>query len=188
MHSEESERRASSPPTRTHDLILRWARSLIRASLLRTKRAPLLKKGPAQRSYGTGRLYVHVDGGGRGHWYGTWWAGGVGVKRKIGFKRRPGTSDGLTRTQAEAELRRRIATDVVVAAGARRTVFPAGRRCGKARRCLAQRVLPTHRRALARDLAGEHVTDAINAAIAGDVEDHAFTDAAAAQLAERPPP
>ncbi len=80
----------------------------------------------AKRSYGTGRLFARVDSGGREHWYGTWWAGGVRVKRKIGLKRRPGTSDGLTRVQAEAELRRRIATDTVVAAGSRRTVQEAG--------------------------------------------------------------
>jgi integrase len=79
-----------------------------------------------KRSYGTGRLFARVDSGGREHWYGTWWAGGVRVKRKLGLKSKPGTSDGLTRVQAEAELRRRIATDTVVAAGSRRTVQEAG--------------------------------------------------------------
>ena len=39
---------------------------------------------------------------------------------------RPGAADGLTRTQAEAELRRRIATDVVVTGAQRRTVAEAG--------------------------------------------------------------
>jgi integrase len=80
----------------------------------------------ARRSYGTGRLFARADSGGREHWYGSWWAGGTRVKRRLGLKRRPGSSDGLTRTQAEAELRRRIATDVVVAGPARRTVGEAG--------------------------------------------------------------
>ncbi len=36
------------------------------------------------------------------------------------------------------------------------------------------------------DLDEDHVTDAINAAVAGEAPDHAFTDAAAARLAARP--
>ncbi len=48
------------------------------------------------------------------------------MKRKLGPKRRPGTSDGLTRTQAERELRRRIDRDAVVAGPQRRTVAEAG--------------------------------------------------------------
>ena len=37
-----------------------------------------------------------------------WMTGGRRVKRRLGLKRPPGTSDGLTRNQAEAELRCRI--------------------------------------------------------------------------------
>jgi integrase len=44
----------------------------------------------------------------------------------LGSKRRAGTADGLTRTQAEAELRRRMATDLVVAGAGRRTLEEAG--------------------------------------------------------------
>ena len=79
-----------------------------------------------KRSYGTGRLFVRCDSGGRESWYGTWWAGGVRVKRRIGPKRSPGTADGLTRVQAERELRRRIEIDVVIAGAQRRTVGEAG--------------------------------------------------------------
>ena len=80
----------------------------------------------ARRSYGTGRLYTRTDAGGREHRYGSCWAGGVRVKRKIGLKRSAGASDALTRVQAETELRRRIATDVVMGGAQRRTVAEAG--------------------------------------------------------------
>jgi integrase len=56
-----------------------------------------------RRSYGTGSLFTH-----RGKWYGQWRTGGKLVKRAIGPKRPPGSRDGLTRKQAEAELQRRI--------------------------------------------------------------------------------
>src|SRR3954452_7810200 len=80
----------------------------------------------AKRSYGTGRLYVVVDRGGRASWYGSWWAGGSRVKRKIGLKRSLGTADGLTRTMAERELRRLVDATTVVARGQRRTIGEAG--------------------------------------------------------------
>jgi integrase len=56
-----------------------------------------------RRPYGSGSLHEH-----RGAWYGTWWVGPRQVKRKVGAKRRRGTSDGLTRRQAESQLRRMI--------------------------------------------------------------------------------
>jgi integrase len=61
-----------------------------------------------RRSYGTGSLYVRTLSGGRQAWYGRWYVGSKRVKRKIGPKRQPGSRDGLTRSQAEAELRRRM--------------------------------------------------------------------------------
>ena len=79
-----------------------------------------------KRSYGSGQLFVRADGNGRETYYGSWRVCGRRVKRRLGPKRRAGTSDGLTRTQAEAELRRRIATEVVVAGAQRRTVAEAG--------------------------------------------------------------
>ena len=71
--------------------------------------------GMGKRSYGSGQLFVRADGNGRETYYGSWRVGGRRVKRRLGPKRRAGTSDGLTRTQAEAELRGRIATEVVIA-------------------------------------------------------------------------
>jgi integrase len=62
----------------------------------------------SRRSYGTGQLFVHADATGREAWYGRWYSGGRRIKRRIGPKREPGTRHGLTRSQAEAELRRRI--------------------------------------------------------------------------------
>jgi integrase len=59
----------------------------------------------AKRSYGTGSLYVRIDSAGREHWYGKWRAGGRQVKRALGPKRASGSREGLTRSQAEAELR-----------------------------------------------------------------------------------
>ena len=54
-----------------------------------------------RRSYGTGSLFTY-----RGKWYGQWWLGEKQVKRAIGAKRLPGSRRGLTRAQAERELRR----------------------------------------------------------------------------------
>ena len=59
-----------------------------------------------RRSYGTGSLYIRTDGNGRESWYDKWRANGRQVKRRIGLKRAEGARDGLTRTQAEQELRR----------------------------------------------------------------------------------
>jgi integrase len=59
-----------------------------------------------RRSYGTGSLYTRTDAAGRVMWYGRWWSGGSQCKRRIGEVRAPGTSVGLTRTQAEKALRK----------------------------------------------------------------------------------
>jgi integrase len=59
------------------------------------------ESGDNRRSYGSGSLFVH-----RGSWYGKWRIGPRQVKRKVGAKRKPGTRDGLTKAQAEEELRR----------------------------------------------------------------------------------
>jgi integrase len=58
-----------------------------------------------RRNYGTGSLFTE-----RGKWYGQWRVGGRQVKRAIGPKRQPGSREGLTRRQAEAELRRKMET------------------------------------------------------------------------------
>jgi integrase len=62
----------------------------------------------SRRPAGTGSLFARGDAGGRETWYATWYADGRKVKRRIGAKRVPGTRTGLTKTQAEAELRRLI--------------------------------------------------------------------------------
>ncbi len=48
---------------------------------------------------------------GRETWYGKWRVGERQVMRRLGLRREPGSSVGLTRTQAEAELRRLIAEE-----------------------------------------------------------------------------
>ena len=54
-----------------------------------------------RRRYGTGNVYVK-----HGSYYGQWWtAAGGRATRKLGPVRRPGSSDGLTRTEAERRLR-----------------------------------------------------------------------------------
>ena len=49
-------------------------------------------------------LYARRDSAGRETWYGHLRTNGRQVKKRIGPKRTEGTSDGLTRRQAEAEL------------------------------------------------------------------------------------
>ena len=65
--------------------------------------APMRSQRNQRRSYGTGSLFIH-----RGKWYGQWRVDDRLVKRVIGPRREPGSRRGLTRTQAEAELRRRM--------------------------------------------------------------------------------
>jgi hypothetical protein len=71
-------------------------------------------------------LLAREDGNGAETWYASWYVGGRRVKRRIGPKRKGSTADGLTRTQAEAQMRARIGTTTVVAAGSRPTVAEAG--------------------------------------------------------------
>ncbi len=61
-----------------------------------------------RRSYGTGSLLTRRDSGGRETWYGQWRANGRVVKRRLGPTRGAGERDGLTKRQAEQELRRLI--------------------------------------------------------------------------------
>jgi integrase len=58
----------------------------------------------AKRIYGTGSV-THRGGA----WHGVWWVDGKRVKRSLGRVKRPGVSEGLTRKQAEARLRQKIA-------------------------------------------------------------------------------
>jgi hypothetical protein len=56
-----------------------------------------------KRPYGTGSIYVRA-----GNWYGRWWVGDQRVKRKLGAVRDSGSRTGLTKPQAEREMRRRM--------------------------------------------------------------------------------
>lgn len=63
----------------------------------------------ARRSRGTGGLFVRTDSAGRESWYGQWRVGGRRVKRRLGTRRRAGSREGLTRSQAERRLQELIA-------------------------------------------------------------------------------
>jgi integrase len=62
-----------------------------------------------RRAYGSGSLLIHTAADGTETWHRRWYAGGRRLKRRLGPKRRRGIGKGLTRTQAEAELRRLMA-------------------------------------------------------------------------------
>jgi integrase len=84
-------------------------------------------KATARRPRGTGGLFVKRDSAGHETWYGKWRVGDIQVKRRIGPKRVRSTREGLTRTQAEAELRRMIASlDQVAVQRERITIEEAG--------------------------------------------------------------
>lgn len=81
----------------------------------------------ARRPRGTGSLLIQRDAAGREVWYGKWRIGSEQVKRRIGPKRVASTRQGLTRTQAEAELRRLMGTlEHASSQGGRTTVAEAG--------------------------------------------------------------
>lgn len=81
------------------------------------------KQNPSRRSYGTGRLYVKS-----GAWYGRWNIDGVKVNRKLGKVREQGTRDGLTKTEAEAAMRRQIQLVTAAPTDERLSVAEAGGR------------------------------------------------------------
>ena len=66
----------------------------------------------SKRGYGSGALYEQ-----NGVWYGRWHAAsGARPHRRIGMARKPGSRDGLTRSQAERELRRLMDAEETVRA------------------------------------------------------------------------
>ncbi len=82
-----------------------------------------------RRSYGTGQLFTKRDAGGREHWYARFYVGGSRPKRRIGLKRAPGSSEGLTRAQAEKKLRALMETEsLAIAADNRLAIESAGAR------------------------------------------------------------
>jgi integrase len=68
----------------------------------------------ARRSYGTGSLFVRANRRGDETWFGQWRVDGVLVKRRIGPKRARSSSEGLTKSAAERELRRMIESMTIV--------------------------------------------------------------------------
>lgn len=75
-----------------------------------------------RRPYGTGSLYQKA-----GSWYGRWLVGDRRMNRRLGPVRQPGSREGLTRSQAERELRRRMELEQTVSpTTARLTVEEAG--------------------------------------------------------------
>jgi len=65
-----------------------------------------------RRTHGTGSLFPVLGSGGRETWYGRWYIGKKRVQRRIRPKRRRSDKAGLTKAEAEAELRRmRLATE-----------------------------------------------------------------------------
>jgi len=77
----------------------------------------------AKRRYGTGSVFEK-----RHAWYGQWRVRDRLVTRKLGPVRAPGSRDGLTRTMAEARLRRLMSEVVLPAVAERVTVGEAGER------------------------------------------------------------
>ena len=95
----------------------------LRAGALEHRRAEQTQRSAVRRSYGSGSIHEH-----RNAWYGKWRVGGRQVKRRIGPKRKPGTREGLTRTQAEAGLRQLIAEVRVAPPEGTLTLAEAGER------------------------------------------------------------
>lgn len=75
----------------------------------------------ARRPYGSGSLFERA-----GSCYGQWRADGRLLKRRLGPVRSTGASDGLTRTQAEAELRKQMGQVRLPAAAGRLSVEELG--------------------------------------------------------------
>ena len=73
--------------------------------------------GKQKRAYGSGSIVEEC-----GSWYGKWRVGDRQVKRKLGAVRQAGSTEGLTRKQAEAALRRKI-SEVKILAPEERITF-----------------------------------------------------------------
>jgi integrase len=107
----------------------------------------------SRRGYGSGSLYQRA-----GNWYGRWYSNGQRVKRKLGPIRPAGTRDGLTRAQAEREMRRIMAAEELLPTLAERvTVGEAGERLVSHLEALGRRptTLAAYRAALRTHLAPE---------------------------------
>src|SRR4051812_27722631 len=79
--------------------------------------APMHPDSNEPRTRGTGSLLSRSDRSGSKSWYGKWRLNGRQVMRRLGPMRMNGSNPGLTRMQAEAELRRAIEVSRVSARG-----------------------------------------------------------------------
>ena len=66
------------------------------------------------RAYGSGSLEIRTDKHGREVYYGRFRAGGRQTRRKLGLKRPPGGSTGLTKRDAERTLQRLIDAETTI--------------------------------------------------------------------------
>lgn len=78
---------------------------------------------PSKRRYGTGSVFER-----RNAWYGKWRVRDRQVTRRLGPIRAPGSRDGLTRTMAEARLRKLMSEVTIPRVAERVTVAEAGER------------------------------------------------------------
>lgn len=92
-----------------------------------------------RRAYGSGSLRAKRLAAGQEVWVGQWYdATGGRVKRTVGPKRPVGTREGLTKAQAERELRRLIDAHVPSETSERLTVGQAGERYVQSREALGR--------------------------------------------------
>jgi integrase len=67
---------------------------------------------PRRRSFGTGGLEVRLDKHGREIYYARFYSRGRQLRRKLGEKRKPGGTTGLTKAQAERALQKLIEAEI----------------------------------------------------------------------------
>ncbi len=76
-----------------------------------TRRQAASAATKGRRAYGTGSLLISTTADGKEVWYGRWRAEGKRLNRRLGPKRKRATGEGLTRTEAEASLRRMMTSE-----------------------------------------------------------------------------
>ncbi|MGI8440464.1 MAG: tyrosine-type recombinase/integrase [Thermoleophilaceae bacterium] len=122
----------------------------------------------ARRPHGTGSLFVN-----HGAWYAQFRVDGRLVKRKVGPTRAPGSREGLTRAQAERELRRlRESVVAVVSTHDRLSVGEAGERLVAHLEVLGRKpaTIRSYRSLLATHLVPHFGTTALHRVEPADVE------------------
>lgn len=139
-------------------------------------------KGTSRRANGSGGLIER-----NGVYYGKWRVGDKQIKRRLGPIRKPGTSEGLTKTQAGAKLQKLMAESASTPPVAERiTVEEAGRRyiAYKAARGLKRATAEAYESYLRVHLAPFFGTKALAKITAADVEAFITTKAEDAKSAK----